>query len=370
MKKILYFVDRLRRGGIQSFLKVICANLSKEEFEISLLTLDDGNDYSELEKEFTCLGIKLFKFKGIWINRLSDYKKYSRELDNFFSKNKFEIAHINSGPKNYVVAKYAKKHGVKTIIYHSHNTDYQTRNILKKAYGNFLKRKIIKYCSFFLACSKEAGEWMYPKRIIYSPNFKIIHNPIILSDYSFDAESRLKIRSENNLNDCFVVGNVGRLSNQKNQRFLLEITKELKALYSNIKLVIVGTGELEGELKSLAQRIGVENETVFLGFRKDVGCVLNSFDLFVLPSFFEGYPISAIEAQANGLNCLMSDTITKEAVLNPCSSLISLKKGPCFWANYINDNHIKKTHDRVVSSNLKEYDVVCVLNQLIDVYNL
>ena len=180
MKKILYFVDRARRGGIQSFLKTIFSSLPKEEFDINLLVLDDGYDYSELEKEYVNFGVHLFKLQGIWLNSLSSFLKYKKKLDEFFSNNYFDIVHINSGPKNYIIARCAKKHGVKQIIYHSHNTGYQTKNILKICYGNILKKRIEKYCSDFLACSYEAGQWMYSKQILKSKKFRIVHNPIHL----------------------------------------------------------------------------------------------------------------------------------------------------------------------------------------------
>ena len=315
MTRVLFFVDRLLRGGIQSFLKTVCIYLPKDEFQASILTLDDGNDYSELEKEFTDIGVELFKLKGVWLRRYSDYSKYRKELDVFFSKHSFDVVHINSGPKNYVVAQYAKKYGVKKVMYHSHNTDYQTNNVLKKIYGNILKKKVCKYSTDYLACSYVAGCWMYPKKVLNSDKFRIIHNPVELNRFAFKQKKRMELRKKYKLDDCFVVGNVGRLSKQKNQAFLLEIMAKLVPICPSTKLVIVGVGELESELKEQVRSGHLDNHVLFLGFRNDVNELLNMLDLIVMPSLFEGFPVSLIEAQANGLPCLISNTITDEVLL-------------------------------------------------------
>lgn len=369
MRRILFFVDRLLRGGIQSFLKVVCSNLPKDKFDISILVLDDGKDYSELEKEFVDVGVKLYKLDGIWLTHFSDYKEYKNKLDDFFSLNQFDIVHINSGPKNYVVAKYAKKHNVKKIIYHSHNTNYQTKNLLKKIYGNYLKFKVKKYCTHYLACSYKAAEWLFFKKTLKSSNFEIIHNPISVDDFAFNQNKRNVVRNEFGLGNDFVIGNIGRFSRQKNQSFLVEVVSELSKIYPNVKLAFVGCGELEQELKKHTEELHIMENVVFFGFRKDVETVINSFDLFVLTSLYEGYPIVSIEAQANGLPCLMSNTITEEALLKENSNMLDLKSGPKNWANFILSNYINKPNKRIPPENINEYGCDYIVNQLIEFYD-
>lgn len=369
MKKILYFVDRARRGGIQSFLKTICSSLPKNEFDISMLVLDDGEDYKNLENEYIELGVHFYKLEGIWLSHFSSYKKYKQKLCEFFSTHQFDIVHINSGPKNFIIAKIARYYGVKQIIYHSHNTGYQTKNLLKICYGNILKKRVAKYCSDYVACSFEAGQWMYSKAILNSNRFKVIHNPIHVKEFTFSDEKRDYFRKEFNLSDCFVIANIARLSEQKNQSFLLKIMKELIGMNSQTKLVFIGTGELEKELCSLSEKLDLSQNVLFLGFRNDVNSVINMADLIVMPSLFEGYPISAIEAQANGLPVLMSDTITKEAMLKENSAMLSLKQSPKEWAEYIFTNYIKKENSRVAPNNINEYSVDFIVKELCEIYN-
>ena len=369
MKKILYFVDRLLPGGVQSFLKTLCKELPKDEYKIDFLVLDDGKDYSKYEKEYLDLGVSIHKLDGIWVRHLKDYIPFKKKLDAFFKENEFDIVHINSGPKNYVVAKYAKKYRTKMVIYHSHNTDYQTKNIIKKVYGNSLKKKVTKYSTDYLACSFEAGQWMYSKKILNSDSFKIIHNPIIVKDFAFNEKERAKLRKETGFADDFMIGNVGRLSKQKNQKFLIQIMNELVKKCPNAKLALVGQGELKNELENITKELGLSKNISFLGFRSDVNKLLNAFDLIVMPSFFEGYPIVSIEAQANGLPCLMSDTITKEALLKDNSSMLSLNDSPKKWAEYILGNYINKKNDRVAPKSIEQYDSLFIVRQLINVYN-
>ena len=369
MTKVLFFVDRLLRGGIQSFLKTVCAYLPKDKYQASVLTLDDGNDYSELEKEFTDIGVELFKLKGIWLRHYSDYSKYRKALDAFFANHTFDIVHINSGPKNYIVAKYAKKYGIKKVLYHSHNTDYQTNNILKKIYGNILKKKVCKYSTDYLACSYVAGEWMYTKKVLNSNKFQVVHNPVDIKKFVFNQKRREELRKQYKLDDCFVIGNVGRLSKQKNQAFLLEIMAKLVLINPLTKLVIVGIGELENELKEQVMAKHLDDYVLFLGFRNDVNDLLNMFDLIVMPSLFEGFPISLIEAQANGLPCLMSNTITEEAFIKDNCIAMDLSLPPEEWAKCIHEKFTNIKNSRVAPNAIKEYDPEYVISKLQNIHN-
>ena len=368
MIKVLYFVDRLLGGGIQSFLKTICSQLPKDEFDISLLTLDDGKDYKDQENEFFNLGVKVFKLDNIWLNYFHDYFGYKKKTDEFFCKHSFDIVHINSGPKNYIIGKYAKKHGIKHIVYHSHNTNYQTKNLMKKAYGDFLKNKVKKYSDYYLACSHEAGEWMFSEKILASDKFQVLHNPIFIEGFIYDEGTRDSLRNDLDLKDSFVLGNVGRLIKQKNQLFLIQIMKSLVEKKQNVKLLLAGTGSLEKELREAVEKYGIEKNVMFLGFRNDVGRLLNAIDLLVLTSKHEGYPIISIEAQANGLPCLMSDIITKEALLHDKSSNLKLIDPPSKWADFIIENYINQKYNRSMPTILNEYSSTFIVNKLVAFY--
>ena len=136
MVKVLYFVDRMLKGGIQSLVIEIVRNINKEKVQIDFLLLDDGKEY-ELENTLKDLGCKIYKLNGIWVNTPIDFFKYIKALDKFFKEhNDYDVVHLHSSSKNYMVLKKAKKYKIPVRIAHSHNIDFQTKNLVKKFIGN------------------------------------------------------------------------------------------------------------------------------------------------------------------------------------------------------------------------------------------
>ena len=124
--KILYFVDRMLEGGIQSLLISWISNLDRDKFDIDVLLLDDGKKY-ELEDTLIKLNCNVYKLDGMWIRKTTDFIKYGKVLNQFFKEHHdYKVVHLNSSSKNYQVLKYAKKYGIPIRIAHSHNTDFQT----------------------------------------------------------------------------------------------------------------------------------------------------------------------------------------------------------------------------------------------------
>lgn len=324
--KILYFVDRLLVGGIQSFVSEIAKRIDKEKFQIDFLILDDGNKYdleTELEKE----GINIYKLNGIWINKATDFFRYNRALDNFFKSHRdYNIVHLHSSSKSYIVLKKAKKYGIKTRIAHSHNIDFQTKNILKKIIGNLFKINLRRYATDYYACSELAGKWLFGKKIIKTDKFKIINNAIDCSRFKYDEQIRNKIRKELKITENeLLLGNVGRFSNQKNHEFLIDIFFEVYKERPNTKLLLIGTGEKEEQIKDKVKKLNIEKNVIFLGFSGKVNEYMNAMDIFVFPSKFEGLGIVLIEAQANGLHCFASKgVIPSEAKVTELLEFISL----------------------------------------------
>ena len=336
--KVLMFVDRVGRGGAQSFLFSICANIDKEKFEASLLCLDDGYDHSGYESEFEANGVKIHKLNGIWIKNFRDFSKYEKALNNFFSENKFDIVHINSGPKNYLVAKYAKRYGSK-VIYHSHNTDYQATNPLKKIYGNLLKRSVKKYSDRYFACSDLAAVWMFGKKQYNKGNVTVINNALTLNKYRYLEEIRRSLRNQLSIpQDAFVLGHVGRFTTQKNHSFLIDIFADYNKRNTNSFLVLVGTGSLIEQCKQKTKDLSIEDKVVFVGEVSNAYEYYNVFDMFVMPSLYEGLPVVSVEAQMNGLPCLFSDTITRELKVLDNVYFLPINEGTDCWCEAINNN--------------------------------
>ncbi|ODM24841.1 hypothetical protein A7W90_00675 [Clostridium sp. Bc-iso-3] len=331
--KILYFVDRLRHGGIQTFLYNYISNMDLSKNEISLLLLDDGKTYS-LEEEFMKLGVKLYKLSNIWINKPFDYIKYKNAIDSFFAQhNDFDIVHLHSSSKNYYILKCAEKYNIPVRIAHSHNTGFQTNNPMKVFIGNRMKSRLKKYANYYFACSDLAAKWLFES----TDNVRIIRNAVDLSKFRFNPEKRAAIRKKLSISDNLAICNIGRLEKQKNHDFLLEIFAEVVKLNSNAKLYLIGEGSLKKELMKKVDILAISDNTHFLGYRSDVADLLQAMDIILMPSLYEGFPITAVEAQAEGVPCIFSNTITAEANLLPETCYLSLKDSPKEWAKTVID---------------------------------
>lgn len=335
--KVLYFVDRMLRGGIQSLVIDWVSRFDKNKIQVDFLLLDDGNKY-ELEDTLKDLGCNVFKLKGIWINTAFDYIKYHKKANEFFKEhNDYKVVHLHSSSKNYPILKYAKKYNIPIRIAHSHNVDFQTTSRFKKIIGNCFKPLLLKYSTDYFACAIVAGKWLFGEKIVNSKKFKVIHNAIDFKKFKYNKTNREKIRKEFNIEkDCTVYGNVGRFSNQKNHTFLIDIFEEIIKMEKDAKLLLVGTGELEEEIKSKVESKKLTKNVIFTGFRTDVNEIMQAMDVFLMPSLHEGLPVVGMEAQASGMICFMSEgVITPEVKIASNVHFISLRKEAQEWAKII-----------------------------------
>jgi len=363
--KVLYFVDRMLRGGIQSLVIDWVSRFDKEKIQVDFLLLDDGNKY-ELEETLKDMGCNVYKLDKIWIRKPTDYIRYNKELKKFFSEhNDYKVVHLHSTSKNYPVLKYAKKYGIPTRISHSHNIDFQTNSTLKKLIGNIFKPLLIKYSTDYFACSKIAGEWLFGNKIVKSSKFKVIHNAIDYEKFQYNETIRKKIRDELNIDDeTVIIGNVARFETQKNHEFLIDVFYEYQKKVENTKLLLIGTGTLEKKIKEKVRKLEIENKVIFAGFKTNVNEYMQSMDYFVFPSLFEGLGLVLIEAQASGMKCFTSkDVVPDEVKASNSLNFISLSESAKKWSeiifrtDYTRDNNF---------SDIKEngYFIKDVVNEL------
>lgn len=349
--KVLYFVDRMLRGGIQTFVIENMKYFDKDKIQIDYLLLDDGVEY-ELEKELVKLGANVYKLKNIWIRKLTDYIKYNKELDNFFcNHHDYHVIHMHSSSKNYMVLKKAKKYGIPVRIAHSHNIGFQSKNKLQILLGNILKKPLKKYATNYFACSEMAGKWLFGKKTLQRGKVKIIHNAVDLEKFDMDKKRRDEIRKELGIQKKLVIGHVGRFTEQKNHTFLIDIFSEIHKLNKDTTLMLVGIGEKENNIKQKVESLGLKNDVLFMGFKNNVNELMWAMDLFVFPSNFEGLGLVLIEAQATGMPCFTSkDVVPEEAKVTDLLQFISLDNNANEWANIIMsaDANRKDKKDQII----------------------
>ena len=261
----------------------------------------------------------------------------------FLKAHSYQVIHINTSNMfaEIPVLCAAKKVGIATRIIHSHNSSMGTdhpvkRMLLKCRVALDIGRGIVaKLATHYFACSQLAAEWLFPAHIVESGKVMLVKNGIDSARFQFNREIREKYRSEMGLTDKFVVGNVGRFSFAKNHTFLLDIFAEIHKRKPESVLLLIGEGELEEEVQKKTDDLHLTDCVCFLGLRSDVNCLLQTMDVFVLPSFFEGLPIVAIEAQAAGLEMVMSDAVSREAGITELAEFISLDQEAEVWADRI-----------------------------------
>lgn len=240
-------------------------------------------------------------------------------IEKIIRENNYETIHINTDTA-YIAAAYiyaAKKGGIRHIFVHSHCTQVDDNNKVTRFLKMLMHKVFIPYVckntEMYLACSKLAGYWMFEKKNVESKKYKTIYNGVKVEPYLFNEQIRKAYREAMGLNVKFVIGNIGRFSYQKNHEFLIQVFAELAKTDNSAVLALVGTGELETELKILVNEKGISEKVLFLGIRNDVPSLLSTFDVLVMPSRFEGLPVTMIEAQMADLPCVVSGNITREA---------------------------------------------------------
>ena len=291
--KILQLMGTLDRGGVESMI----ANLIRHGLKTDICL--EIPDKGMMEDELETYGCHIYHLT----RRSTSMKKHHKELADI-AKN-YDIIHVHA--QNAFLAlievKVLKKTGVKKVIVHSHNTrDWRSGilgNFLHKAARPFLKDSCIR-----AACSTEAGEWMFGTDDIH-----LIPLPIDTEKFRFDPEKRNQIRDEFDDDGKKILLHVGNFRKAKNHIFLIHLIDALEKRYpGKYVLYLVGSGPLYHEIKKEALKLPVQ----FLGSIDNVPDIMSSADMFLLPSFNEGLPTVALEAQASGLPCLLSDHITKE----------------------------------------------------------
>ncbi len=171
--------------------------------------------------------------------------------------------------------------------------------------------------------------------MLQESEYEIIYNAVDIDKFKFDSKIRNEIRKKMNVEDKFVIGNIGRFELQKNHNYLLKIMKQLKN-QKNIVLWLIGEGKLEDEIKKIIMENNLEGEVEILGVRNDVSKLYQAMDLFLLPSLYEGLPVVGIESQISGLDCIFSDKITKELKKNSKVKYIGIDKEDLVkWSNTI-----------------------------------
>ena len=326
---VLHCLARMNRGGAETMIMNIFRHIDRKKYRFCFLLIEEDCDYKD----------EIMEYGGIIYTiptRSQGIVRYCRALDSFFGEHegKFDAIHYHtSSLSSLEVLYYARKHGIKTRVIHSHNTVQSglVHNIL-----HWINKPMIgMLATDWLACSKVASDWLYKYTGVMKKAF-VINNGIDLNRFAYDKSFRKEIRQKHDIpEDALVIGHVGRFDEVKNHKFLLEIFSEFLKIHPEAVLVCVGRGILFDEIVGMVRDKGLERKVIFAGLQSEIYKYLSAFDYFVFPSLYEGLPVALVEAQASGVMTICSDAVSPESRLSDYLSFRSLNDTAESWAEYM-----------------------------------
>lgn len=360
MKRLLCIIGSMDVGGAETFLMKIYRNLNREQYQMDFVVIVDDNFY---EEEIRALGGKVFHVCAKRKNLLL----YSKQLKEIIKQNKYDnVLRISAECWGTIDLWLAAFFGVKNRVLRSSNAGSERKG-LNISLHNIFKTVFTSVATTKIAPSEYAAEFSFGRKAIQKGKIFYLHNGLDVNVYQYNEEKRLSVRNQYELQDKFVVGHVGRFSNQKNHKFIIEIFSELLKKREDSVLMLVGTGRLESDIKALVEELKINDKVMFMGVRKDIPDLLSAMDVMVFPSFFEGMPNTIVEAQACDLPCVMASTITPEANITGEVEILHLEDGAEVWADKVISACKKVRCDRSKEFIEKGYSIEKVTEQFCEI---
>ncbi|MCM2590890.1 glycosyltransferase family 1 protein [Rossellomorea marisflavi] len=325
--RVLHVLGRLDRGGAETMVMNLYRKIDRSKIQFDfIIHTEETCDYSDEVKKLGGVIYSVPRYIG------RNHFLYRREWENFFSKHpEYKIIHGHIRSTASIYLKIAKMFGLFTIA-HSHSTGSRG-NRIEQMVKNTLQIPI-RYCSdFYFACSEEAGKWLFGKNVVNKENYRLIKNAIDINKYLPNATVRDNFRNKYKIEDRFVIGHVGSFTAPKNHSFLIEVFNEIYKMNNSALLLLVGDGELRPLIEEKISNYNLENNVIIIGSVPNVHDYLQMMDIFIFPSIFEGLGIALIEAQAAGLQSLVTDTLPGEVVVTDYVNKYSLSNNPKLWAS-------------------------------------
>lgn len=327
--KVCCFCEKWESGGIESFLSNVLLHMDAEAVQVDIIVAELAE--SIFVQPLRERGVRFIELSGKQRNLRENHRMF-REL---LRSEKYDILHLNIfHGLSLCYACLAEREGVPVRIAHSHNTALrQSRTrVFKQLIHQTAKELFTGSATELWACSEAAAEFLFSKRILQANGAQFVPNGIDTNRFRFDAAIRNEVRKELGLDGKFVIGNIGRLCYQKNQDFLLDVFSEVVRCRPESRLLLIGEGEAEADLRRKAARLGISDAVIFYGTSSHIEQLLWAMDVFAFPSRFEGLGIAAVEAQAVGLPVLCSEHVPDEACVTPQLQFLALHDGAARWA--------------------------------------
>lgn len=328
MQRLLCLISGMNAGGAETFLMKVYRHMDRTQFQLDFCINEKEKCF--YEDEIRALGGRIFRIPS----KSENVREFQKQLAAVVRSEKYDrVLRITSNAMGFLDLKIAKQAGARVCCARSSNSSDGTG--VKAAVAHRIGRLLYgKYVDVALAPSDLAAMYTFGKKAYRDGRVQILRNAVDLDVFRYDAEARQRIRKELGIApNTTVIGHVGRFMEQKNHAFLAKIFGEIKTQCRNAVLLLVGDGPLRSTFEQQVTARGIRESVIFAGIRSDIPALLSAMDVFVFPSFYEGMPNTVIEAQATGLPCVITDTITREAAITPLVTYASLEESATAWAS-------------------------------------
>ena len=339
--RILHILGNTQLGGAESRIMDLYRHMDRSvvQFDFVVHSKEEGYFNEEIRK----LGGRIFRVPRFRVLNYFSYcrawKKLLQEHRDADGRSEFHMiqGHMTSTAAIYLPI--ARKCGIETTIAHARSAGVDKG--LKGILTRFLRRNLSKKADYLFTCSELAGISVFGKKAVEQGRTRFLPNAIDCQKFAPDPLVREKIRRELGIENCYVIGHVGRFHYAKNHEYLLRVFAELvKRKTRDYVLLLLGEGSGMEDIRILSRELGIGDKVYFLGNKSNVNDYYQAMDYFVYPSRFEGMPGTIVEAQTAGLRCLMSDTICKEVIATELVTTRSISEDPGLWADEI-EQHLQ-----------------------------
>lgn len=339
--RILHVLGGTALGGAESRIMDLYRQMDTEEIQFDFLVHSSavkraGDDASARRAQFYDEEIRV---KGGHIYVLPKFKVYNyfayrNAIRDFFSKHhEFKVVQGHMTSTAAIYLPIAKRYGIPITVAHSRSAGVDKG--LKGIATKILRKNLYKKTDYCFACSELAGINAFGKKQLNSGKVKIIYNAIDAKKFAYQPKKRAWMRAQLGIEDKLALGHVGRFSTPKNHPYLIEIFAALCSMREDAVLLLLGDGPDRAKIETKCEELGIRDKVLFMGNCKQPEDYYQAFDIFLLPSFYEGLPGVLVEAQAAGLRCLVSDTVTKEAQATDLVTYMDIKKPASVWAKEV-----------------------------------
>lgn len=364
MIRVLHSVSNMDRAGIETMLMNYYRHIDREKIQFDFLC--NKSKAGAYDAEILALGGKIYHTPGLNPVKYPFYLKYMKKL--FQTHPEYQILEAHNGALGVYALHAANINHIPVRIFHAHGASITKdwKLPLKLVCKAFLPSNINQYFS----CGEAAAYCYFGNKIADLKKYKLIPNAIEVERFTFNLKIRNKIRVQYGLQSKHVIGHVGRFMSQKNHIFLVNVFEEIAKEDPDAVLILIGDGKLQDEIKTKVKEKGLETKVLFIGNVGNVNEWYNAFDVFVLPSIWEGLPVVGVEAQANDLPCVFSDSITKEIrILEKKTKFVSLQAPLSQWKEMIISQLSNRTrNDNTRWLTEKHYNIVFEAQKLQELY--